>query len=85
MPLSILLKRERRSNMAVRPKKTTGTKSIRAIGTVKLYINPPLFLEKGHRRMALLYAFDQATSHLCFFTEYRGMKGSRMGTVVTYF
>ena len=25
----------------------------------------------------------QATSHLCFLTEYRGMKGTRMGTVLT--
>jgi hypothetical protein len=26
-----------------------------------------------------------ATSHLCFSTLYKGMKGSRMGTVLTYF
>ena len=42
-----------------------------------ILLNPEGFLQKrdGH----------QATSHLCFFTLYRGMKGSRMGTVVTYF
>lgn len=27
----------------------------------------------------------QATSHLCFSTLYRGTKGSRMGTDLTYF
>ena len=44
--------------------------------------------KKAAAKAAALYIAwkgDQATSHLCFFTLYRGMKGTKMGTVVTYF
>ena len=55
------------------------------MGIVKLYILQPLFLKKGSSCDDPFCIYNQATNHLCFFTLYRGMKGSRMGTVVTYF
>ena len=40
--------------------------------------------EKKGKSAEFLRAFcrTQATSHLCFSTLYRGMKGTRMGTVL---